>query len=169
MTGARPRVATRLPDKAVGRSVSYITSPLRAGQVKLLEAHVRQGVSQLQAAKELSEVAQRSLAEAGGRPGRADGCWSMLRSCADGWRACRLPCTPYLSCCLIHPYQSGRFLQRGGPHGPKPCCGRWTSARLQQRWSGARLRMPLGSWSSRWVGGGRQGMAIFAIMAACGR
>ena len=47
---------------------AFLTSllHLRAGQVKLLEAHVRQGVSQLRAAKELSEVAQRSLAEAGG-------------------------------------------------------------------------------------------------------
>lgn len=46
-----------------------ITQP----QVKLLEAHVRHGVAQLRAAKELSEAAQRSIADAGARLGPLEG------------------------------------------------------------------------------------------------
>lgn len=48
-------------------------------QVKLLETHVRQGVSQLRAAKELSEVAQRYLADAGGAR-------VVLMGCSQRWQ-----------------------------------------------------------------------------------
>lgn len=141
----------------ISQELRYL--PISTGaQVKLLEAHVRQGVSQLRAAKELSEVAQRSLADAGGRPGQGgdDGRWWRMRQpdslCIHQklLRALPLTCSTHqrVAACGCSP----SVPQRGGPRGRKRCCARWTSARLRQRWSGARLQRLQAGWSSRRVG-----------------
>lgn len=53
------------------RSLGHVTRPRlhERLQVRLLETHVRQGVNQLRAAKELAATAERTIADAGGSAG----------------------------------------------------------------------------------------------------
>lgn len=78
-------------------ALSAFNSPLQ-WQVRLLETHVRQGVSQLRAAKELAAAAERSINDAGGSERPVFACWGVLSHTTPAARVGNCLCVA----CLQH-------------------------------------------------------------------